>query len=678
VVLLERARDALGLHPQSDRALLLEVELELGEAQTKASRYDDARQTLEHAAGIARELGEDDAFARAACDVAALSEAGTFDRGIVDLVEEALEGAGAAESALRSKLLSALAAEYYWEDPVGKAEPLSQEALELARKLGDDAAVASALVRRQFVGGNDAEGSRRRLAEADEIFELGRRMGERELEVRAHAYRLRSYLELGDIAGVDRELAAYAALASKLRQPQHLWHIPLLRATRALIDGRFEDAEELGREALAGGERAGEPLARQFYAIQTAALKRFQGREGEIRDVVAEMAERYPAVPAWRCALASIEAQIGNLEAARQEFERVAAHGFDRLPSDAQRLVALALLADAAAVLGEVDGAAALFDLLVPYDGLNLVAGRAASCQGPVSGLLGRLARTMGRHEEAERRFRDAIEMCQRMGERPFKATYRYELASLWLETGPEERRDEALALLAKALDTARELRMTSLIEKALALRLEAQGLAGVDVTTSIDSMIEAVADERPDLSAHVNADGTVTILFSDIEDSTLMTERLGDERWIEVLRAHNAIFRRHLREHRGYEVKSQGDGFMLVFRSPESALACATAIQRDLAAAEVAEERVRVRMGIHTGQAIREEGDLFGRSVILAARIAAQACGGEILVSESLRDAAASGGNGFAFDEGRELELKGLAGRHRVFRAEWEDAVPA
>jgi class 3 adenylate cyclase len=77
--------------------------------------------------------------------------------------------------------------------------------------------------------------------------------------------------------------------------------------------------------------------------------------------------------------------------------------------------------------------------------------------------------------------------------------------------------------------------------------------------------------------------------------------------------------------------------------------------------------------MGLHTGEVISEEGDYFGKNVILAARIAAQALGGEILVSEELREAASSGnGDGLRFDEGRELELKGLAGSHRVFRAEW------
>ena len=82
----------------------------------------------------------------------------------------------------------------------------------------------------------------------------------------------------------------------------------------------------------------------------------------------------------------------------------------------------------------------------------------------------------------------------------------------------------------------------------------------------------------------------------------------------------------------------------------------------------------MRVRMGLHTGEVIAEEGDFFGKNVILAARIAAQASGGEILVSDQMR-AAAGDGNGFAFDQGRELELKGLAGSHKVFRADWEDS---
>ena len=217
---------------------------------------------------------------------------------------------------------------------------------------------------------------------------------------------------------------------------------------------------------------------------------------------------------------------------------------------------------------------------------------------------------------------------------------------------------------------------MTVLTDSAIAAKLTAQGLAGIDATTSIHEVIAAVESEKPDIRAYAAPDGTVTVLFSDIEDSTVLTERLGDERWLDLLRSHNSIFRRHLREHGGYEVKNQGDGFMLVFPEPAAALRCAIEVQRALAerALQNPEEGIRVRMGLHTGRAIAEEGDFFGRNVVLAARIAAQARGAEILVSEALREQA-EGEDGLDFDQGRELELKGMAGIHTVHRAEWEQA---
>ena len=122
----------------------------------------------------------------------------------------------------------------------------------------------------------------------------------------------------------------------------------------------------------------------------------------------------------------------------------------------------------------------------------------------------------------------------------------------------------------------------------------------------------------------------------------------------------------------------------MLVFADSRRAVECAVAIQRELADRDLLEgERVRVRMGLHAGEAIREDGDFFGRSVILAARIAAVASGGEILVSEELKERAERTGNGDAaapvgFDAAHELELKGLTGTHRVYRANWEQPVVA
>src|SRR5829696_3844601 len=91
----------------------------------------------------------------------------------------------------------------------------------------------------------------------------------------------------------------------------------------------------------------------------------------------------------------------------------------------------------------------------------------------------------------------------------------------------------------------------------------------------TIDRMISWVEDEQPDLRRAEAPDGTVTVLFSDIEDSTRVTERLGDQRWLELLEIHDAIVRENVRSHGGYEVKSQGDGFMLAFPSAREAIAC-------------------------------------------------------------------------------------------------------
>jgi class 3 adenylate cyclase len=127
--------------------------------------------------------------------------------------------------------------------------------------------------------------------------------------------------------------------------------------------------------------------------------------------------------------------------------------------------------------------------------------------------------------------------------------------------------------------------------------------------------------------------------------------------------------------------VKSQGDGFMLAFPDPCEALECAIDVQRAFAQREreADTEPLRVRMGLHSGEVISEDGDYFGKNVILAARIAAQAIGGEILVSEELREVVAGeNGDGMAFDAGRELELKGLAGSHRVYRAQWAESDAA
>jgi len=214
---------------------------------------------------------------------------------------------------------------------------------------------------------------------------------------------------------------------------------------------------------------------------------------------------------------------------------------------------------------------------------------------------------------------------------------------------------------------------MKPLVERALALKLRAQGVAKDAFKTSIDRVEAAVQREPVDLRAHAAPDGTVTILFSDIEGSTAMTERLGDQRWLDILHAHNAIVREQVACHGGFEVKSQGDGFMLAFQSARRGLRCAVALQRAFAAygQQHPDEPVRVRIGLHAGEVIKKADDFFGKNVILAARIAEQAKGGEILVSALLRELAESTGE-FTFGETRSVHLKGLTGARQIAAVVW------
>jgi class 3 adenylate cyclase len=195
---------------------------------------------------------------------------------------------------------------------------------------------------------------------------------------------------------------------------------------------------------------------------------------------------------------------------------------------------------------------------------------------------------------------------------------------------------------------------------------------AGAPPDRDIDDIVDSFERAPLDLRAQASSDGTVTILFTDIEGSAAWAERLGDQRWIDVLHDHNALVRGQIATYGGTEVKAQGDGFMIVFSSARRALLCAIGIQRalDHYRTEHHESAVQVRIGLHTGEVIHEAGDFFGKNVILAARIATHARGGEILASSLVKEL--TDGGELGFDEGDEVELKGLARPYRLHRVAW------
>ncbi|MEO8092733.1 MAG: adenylate/guanylate cyclase domain-containing protein, partial [bacterium] len=205
------------------------------------------------------------------------------------------------------------------------------------------------------------------------------------------------------------------------------------------------------------------------------------------------------------------------------------------------------------------------------------------------------------------------------------------------------------------------------------ATRVREEGLGEV-LRSSFEELAGWAEEADPELRRLAARDGTLTILFSDIEDSTALNEQLGDRSWLKVLGAHDKIVRECAGRHGGNVVKSQGDGFMIAFASAEGAVRSAIEIQRALVSGPRRLRRtpIAVRIGVHTGPALEKGGDLFGRNVALAARVADQARGGEILVTAEVSEAAVEADD-LVFADPREVELKGLPGSHRLVAVGWQ-----
>jgi tetratricopeptide (TPR) repeat protein len=301
------------------------------------------------------------------------------------------------------------------------------------------------------------------------MLRLAEATGDRERHMRGQVERLADLLELGEMRTVDLELAAYLTLAQTLRQPRYLWYGQLMRTTRALMEGRFAEGERLAQQALHLGQRVQPETAVHFFSVQLLWLYREQGRLQALLPSVQRLVTQYPAVPAWRSALATIYCDLRQAEAAHSEFVRLAGQDFRDFPYTNSWLMNISLLAEVCAFLSERAQAATLYDLLLPYATHNVVVGGdAVGCHGAVARLLGLLATTLQRWEPAVQHFEAALRMHQRMGARPFVAHTQYAYAAMLVARNAPGDAAQAQALLALARTTAEDLQMQGLIPHLL------------------------------------------------------------------------------------------------------------------------------------------------------------------------------------------------------------------
>ena len=195
---------------------------------------------------------------------------------------------------------------------------------------------------------------------------------------------------------------------------------------------------------------------------------------------------------------------------------------------------------------------------------------------------------------------------------------------------------------------------------------------------STIQVLASSVLDDELDFGGHSSPDGAVTLLLTDVEGAAALLQRLGDKRSNDLLRDHNSIVRQLARAYSGEIVRSEQDGYLITYASAHSALWCALELRDAFAGLPLPQtgEPLGVRIGLHTGHIIADAGSLFGRNVVLAARIADRARAGEILVSSLLKEYTEDDPR-FAFEHAGDVHFKGVAREHRIYSVRWRGAGP-
>ncbi len=546
------------------------------------------------------------------------------------------------------------------------------------------------------------------LASSARALDVADRLGDQGLWANAAALRGYHLYESGQVAeGTEIMERAWAA-ADRGNHGTAAFVAAWFRGARAGLSGDPRETQAWLRREL-DKPRMAQAIGQRRFLLDTLAFQYLMvGEPTTARALVTEAFGDAPPITSMMIAFSSHEGDwergIPRLREARAHYQRTGNRVFElailswlatqiQLRGDAGEIEAATSEAFATAV--EVDSAAN--QIIIGRDRVAyLVAdGRVGEASeiatrlralidagrewrgraGDVAVTEATVAAGEGRLEEADERFAQGLEVVRRHGLVWSEAYALHQWGRALLRAGEPAR---AVEKLDAALEVYRRSGFgPRWLERVLADKLSAQGIDSHDVKRTLDTVVARVERARPDLRQHAAPDGRVTLVFSDMEGFTEMTERLGDRAAHEVIKVHNAIVREEVRRHGGVEVELQGDGFLLAFPAARQALDCTIAIQRALATYSAArpEQPIRVRIGLHTGEAIQEADRFFGKTVILAARIAAQARGGEILASATTREGGAD--ESIRFGVRREASLKGLAGTYSLHPVDWA-AAPA
>lgn len=416
--LYERALEAIDLGPPEPMRRVA-VMLALGSARFRAGDLPRSKEIFEQSGKIARSLGAGDKLAEAALGYALEDERSTADKRRIAFLQEGLSALAAGSDARRALVTGRLAVAQVFTGGREAREKLAREAVAAARQSGDPASLAFALRCLHFVllAPDTAE---ERGDISGELWSIAAGLDDREGELRALACRIVDRLELGRVAEVDADIAAYARVAAEMGRPSYQWTALLYRAGRALMDGPLDRAAALIDEVLLSG---GRPIAAGTAGPEAGGLlvllfqlRRAEGRLAEIAPEIEAGVARAPDRTLRRGLAGILALGRGDRAAAARELAALWGEDLSGLRLDLEWLGTAACLAEIAAALGDRSRAEVLYEAMRPYAGRLVLAGYGVACLGPVSQHLGLLAAALGRRDEADRHFREAAEACEALG----------------------------------------------------------------------------------------------------------------------------------------------------------------------------------------------------------------------------------------------------------------------
>jgi DNA-binding CsgD family transcriptional regulator len=446
--------------PSRNRAALL---VELANCLFRSGAVADAGDACLAAAEVARAAGDAVSLAEAALVIRGLTNDPLNDR-IHLLCREALSLLGEDQPVLRARLLGQLAVT---ANPfAGGPEPgLSDRALAAAERVGDTDAEFLALQARH-ADRVDFRCSAERLEIGARAVELGRRTGRQDYAGWGHVWRMDALSELGRRNEVDAEVIAYGAVVEYLREPIGVWRLTMIRASLAVLAGRFAEAAEMAGQALAIGRRGGHQEAGFLDLVFRARLAPLTGTGwDEVEAGVRRVADAGPALTqAW---LANVLASRGRLDEARLVWSQVASAS-GQFPRHLAEWIAAAVgNAEVCVLLGDREHAPALYEQLRPFAGRQAAPRAQLPSHGPVALYLGGLARLLDDLPAAQDHLESATRSAAAVGDRPFEAVAHVELGRTLLQRGAPA---PALTHLMAGLNLARRLGMEPLAARAAPL----------------------------------------------------------------------------------------------------------------------------------------------------------------------------------------------------------------